>query len=56
MKLRPDWILPDLNEARKRTNSPVPRIDHFVIPEEAKWMGQNKTYYILMSVTKKRLR
>ena len=46
MKLRPDWILPDLNEARKRTNSPVQRIDHFVIPEEAKWMGQNKTYYI----------
>ena len=46
MKLRPDWILPDLNEARKRSNSPVPRFDQFVIPEEAKWMGQNKTYYI----------
>ena len=46
MKIRPEWMLPDLEAARKRTKLPTPRIDSFIIPEEAKWIGRNKKYYI----------
>ncbi|WP_297237299.1 tRNA (N6-isopentenyl adenosine(37)-C2)-methylthiotransferase MiaB [uncultured Faecalicoccus sp.] len=46
MKLQPDWLLPDLEKARKRTQTPVARIDSFVIPESAKWIGRSKKYYI----------
>ncbi len=46
MKIRPDWILPDLKEAQKRTKAPIERIDSFVIPESAKWMGRDKKYFI----------
>lgn len=46
MKTIPEWVLPNLKEAQKRTRQPVPRIDSFVIPEEAKWIGRDKTYFI----------
>ena len=42
MKIKPEWMLPDLEAARKRTKLPTPRIDSFIIPEEAKWIGRNK--------------
>lgn len=46
MKTLPEWLLPNLKEAQKRTKQPVPRIDSFVIPESAKWIGREKKYYI----------
>lgn len=46
MKIKSEWMLPDLEAARKRTKLPTPRIDSFIIPEEAKWIGRNKKYYI----------
>lgn len=46
MKIRAEWVLPDLKEAKKRTKAPIERVDTFVIPENARYMGQNKKYYI----------
>ncbi len=46
MKIRPDWILPDLKEAQKRSRKPIERIDTFQIQENARFIGQGKTYYI----------
>lgn len=46
MKIKPDWILPNLKEAQKRTTAPVERIDSFVIPESLQWLGRDKAYYI----------
>lgn len=46
MKIKADWILPDLKQAQKRTKKEVERIDHFEIPENARFIGQGKKYYI----------
>ncbi|MBQ0065815.1 MAG: tRNA (N6-isopentenyl adenosine(37)-C2)-methylthiotransferase MiaB [Firmicutes bacterium] len=46
MKIKAEWILPDLKEAKKRTKNPIERVDTFVIPENARFIGQNKKYYI----------
>lgn len=46
MKKQPDWILPNLEEARKRTKNETIRIDEFLIPESCKWLGRGKKYYL----------
>ncbi|MDO4466106.1 MAG: tRNA (N6-isopentenyl adenosine(37)-C2)-methylthiotransferase MiaB [Bacillota bacterium] len=46
MKIRAEWVLPDLKEAKKRTKNEVERIDTFVIPENARFLGQDKKYFI----------
>ena len=46
MKIKADWILPDLKQAQKRTKKEVERIDTFEIPENARFIGQGKKYYI----------
>ena len=42
MKIKADWILPDLKQAQKRTKKEVERIDHFEIPENARFIGDRK--------------
>lgn len=46
MNKRPEWILPDLKKAQVRTKKEVERVDNFVIPETAKFIGNDKKYYI----------
>ena len=46
MNQRKEWILPDLKEARKRTKNETERINSFIIPENARFIGQDKTYFI----------
>lgn len=46
MNKKPDWILPSLKKAQVRTKNEIERIDTFVIPENAKILGDGKRYYI----------
>ena len=46
MNKRPEWILPDLKKAQVRTKNTIERIDSFIIPENAKFIGNGKKYYI----------
>ena len=46
MKKRPEWILPDLKEAQKRTKKQIERIDSYVVPENARSIGVNRLYFI----------
>ncbi len=46
MKIKADWVLPDLKEAQKRTKNEIKRVDTFDIPEEIRFIGQGKKYYI----------
>ncbi len=46
MKIKADWVLPDLKAAQKRTKSEIKRVDTFDIPEEIRFIGQGKKYYI----------
>ena len=46
MKKRPEWVLPDLKEAQRRTKKEIQRINSYIIPEDAKFIGQGKSYYI----------
>ena len=48
MKIKADWILPDLKQAQKRTKKEIERIDHFEIPENARFIGQGKKYYFYL--------
>ena len=46
MNKRPEWILPNLKKAQVRTKNTIERIDSFIIPENAKFIGNGKKYYI----------
>lgn len=46
MKMKPDWILPDLKQAQKRTRSEIKRIDSYEINENTRFIGQGKKYFI----------
>ncbi|MDD7280528.1 MAG: tRNA (N6-isopentenyl adenosine(37)-C2)-methylthiotransferase MiaB [Erysipelotrichaceae bacterium] len=46
MKQKPGWVLPNLKEAQKRTKEETPRIDTYIIPENARSMGIGHTYFI----------
>lgn len=46
MKVKADWILPNLQEAQKRTQRAVKRVTHFEVPENARFLGQGKKYFI----------
>ena len=45
MNKRPEWILPNLKKAQVRTKNTIERIDSFIIPENAKFIGNGKKYY-----------
>lgn len=52
MKIKADWILPDLKQAQKRTKKEVERIDHFEIPENARFIGQGKNIIFQLLVVR----
>ena len=47
MNKRPEWILPDLKKAQVRTKNTIERIDSFIIPENAKFIGKEKNIIFL---------
>ena len=47
MNKRPEWILPDLKKAQVRTKNTIERIDSFIIPENAKFIGNGKNIIFL---------
>ncbi|MCF0105394.1 MAG: tRNA (N6-isopentenyl adenosine(37)-C2)-methylthiotransferase MiaB [Holdemanella sp.] len=46
MKIKLDWALPNMKDAKKRTKNEIERVDSFVIPDNMSWLGQGKKYYI----------
>jgi tRNA-2-methylthio-N6-dimethylallyladenosine synthase len=46
MKIKSDWILPDLKAAQKRTKKAVPYINHFELEDYVRYIGKGKKYYI----------
>lgn len=46
MKINKDWVLPDLKEAQRRTKKEIQRVNSFIVPENVKFLGQGKKYYI----------
>ncbi|MGI6510905.1 MAG: tRNA (N6-isopentenyl adenosine(37)-C2)-methylthiotransferase MiaB [Catenisphaera adipataccumulans] len=46
MKIKPDWVLPNLREAQKRTHQPIQTVDSFQIDETMQFLGSGKTYYL----------
>ncbi|MGM9947104.1 tRNA (N6-isopentenyl adenosine(37)-C2)-methylthiotransferase MiaB [Floccifex sp.] len=46
MKQKAGWILPNLKEAQKRTKKETERINSYIIPENARFIGINHSYFI----------
>ena len=46
MKIRPEWSLPDLKKAAKRTHAAIERVDQFTIPAHIVNLGLGKKYFI----------
>lgn len=46
MKQKAGWILPNLKEAQKRTKKETERINSYIIPENARFIGNNHSYFI----------
>ena len=46
MNKRPESVFPNLKKAQVRTKNTIERIDSFIIPENAKFIGNGKKYYI----------